>query len=105
MSNQKQLLNSTLRTQNSSIPKMPIIESSYKAKHIWKNPHFSTIYPSTLRKVEGVHYTRERIELPDGDFWIWIGVKVLFQANRWSYLHMDFWATLHDLYFGSGKIV
>lgn len=47
---------------------MPLIESSYKAKHIWRNPHFSTIYPSTLRKVEGVHYTRERIELPDGDF-------------------------------------
>lgn len=47
---------------------MPIIQTCYKPSHIWKDAHFSTIYPSTLRKVTGIQYKRERIELWDGDF-------------------------------------
>jgi uncharacterized protein len=47
---------------------MPIITSSYKAPLLFKNPHFSTLYASVLRKVDGVKYTRERLELSDGDF-------------------------------------
>lgn len=47
---------------------MPILQSSYLPPHIWRNPHVSTIYPSAFRKVNGVNYTRERLELSDGDF-------------------------------------
>lgn len=49
---------------------MPIIEtSSYKKKPaLLLNAHFETIYPSAFRKVEGVNYNRERLELSDGDF-------------------------------------
>ncbi|MES2520551.1 MAG: alpha/beta fold hydrolase [Bacteroidota bacterium] len=47
---------------------MPIIKSTYQPSHIWKNQHVSTIYPSIFRKINGVNYTRERLELSDGDF-------------------------------------
>jgi uncharacterized protein len=47
---------------------MPIINSTYQPSKIWQNPHFSTIYPSVFRTVKGVEYTRERMELSDGDF-------------------------------------
>jgi uncharacterized protein len=47
---------------------MPIIKSTYSPAPIWRNPHVSTIYPSAFRKVNGVNYTRERLELTDGDF-------------------------------------
>lgn len=47
---------------------MPILQSSYLPSRIWRNPHVSTIYPSAFRKVNGVNYTRERLELSDGDF-------------------------------------
>ena len=47
---------------------MPILQSSYKPSRIWRNPHVSTIYPSAFRKVNGVNYTREKLELSDGDF-------------------------------------
>ncbi len=47
---------------------MPIIQSTYHPSPIWRNPHVSTIYPSAFRKVKGVNYTRERLELSDGDF-------------------------------------
>jgi uncharacterized protein len=47
---------------------MPIITSTYHPSFIWRNPHVSTIYPSAFRKVLGVNYTRERLELSDGDF-------------------------------------
>ena len=32
------------------------------------NGHLQTIVPSTFRRVIGVHYQRERLETPDGDF-------------------------------------
>ncbi|PKK37763.1 hypothetical protein BWI96_04665 [Siphonobacter sp. SORGH_AS_0500] len=48
---------------------MPLItHSSYKAPKGFRNPHLSTIYPSTFRRVQGVTYVRERLELTDGDF-------------------------------------
>jgi predicted alpha/beta-fold hydrolase len=47
---------------------MPILKSSYLPSPIWRNPHVSTIYPSAFRKVVGVNYLREKLELSDGDF-------------------------------------
>ncbi|GAB2794845.1 alpha/beta fold hydrolase [Rhabdobacter roseus] len=49
---------------------MPVIHrSSYPgAPRYLYNGHLQTIVPSALRKVKGVVYERERLELPDGDF-------------------------------------
>ena len=47
---------------------MPVLNSSYTPPHLFKNGHFSTIYPNLFRKVNGVQQTRERVELDDGDF-------------------------------------
>ncbi|MHA7055644.1 YheT family hydrolase [Aquimarina sp. M1] len=47
---------------------MPIVESKYTPPFFFRNGHFSTIYPNLLRKVKGIHQTRERVELQDGDF-------------------------------------
>ncbi len=48
---------------------MPICKpSSYKAPAYFSNRHFQTIYPSLYRKVMGINYVRERLELDDGDF-------------------------------------
>ncbi|MFD2036039.1 YheT family hydrolase [Belliella marina] len=49
---------------------MPIVEnSSYSnpPKHLF-NGHLETIIPSIFRNIEGINYTRERIDTPDGDF-------------------------------------
>ena len=48
--------------------RMPIIKSTYKPPFHLRNGHLSTVLPSIYRKVEGVHYTRERIATPDDDF-------------------------------------
>jgi predicted alpha/beta-fold hydrolase len=48
---------------------MPIIKyADYQAPFWLPNGHLQTIYPSVFRKVEGVHFVRERIDTPDGDF-------------------------------------
>ena len=47
---------------------MPIIKPTYKAPLLFQNPHISTLYASVLRRVEGVNYIRERLNLSDGDF-------------------------------------
>ncbi len=48
---------------------MPILASSaYRPAAYLANGHLQTILPSTLRRVPEVHYRRERLELPDGDF-------------------------------------
>ena len=48
---------------------MPLIERSrYKPPLLFGNGQIQTFYPSLFRKVEPVDYTRERIEIPDGDF-------------------------------------
>lgn len=49
---------------------MPVIsESSYKRRPPFLfSPHLETIVPSAFRRVLGVSYGRERLELADGDF-------------------------------------
>lgn len=47
---------------------MPTVASSYKARGLFKNGHFSTIYSAKLRPIPQVLYSRKRLELPDGDF-------------------------------------
>ncbi|MEM6964264.1 MAG: alpha/beta fold hydrolase [Bacteroidota bacterium] len=48
---------------------MPILSSSYKNPPFYQfNGHLQTIIPGVFRKVKGVHYERERLELADGDF-------------------------------------
>ncbi len=49
---------------------MPIIEkSSYNTSPFYLfNGHLQTMIPSVFRNVEGIAYTRERINTPDGDF-------------------------------------
>jgi uncharacterized protein len=48
---------------------MPFIEhADYQAPFWLPEGHSQTIFPSIFRKVEGVHYVRERIMTDDGDF-------------------------------------
>ncbi|MFT5102435.1 MAG: putative alpha/beta-fold hydrolase [Candidatus Latescibacterota bacterium] len=47
---------------------MPIITSTFQAKGLFKNGHFSTIYSAKLRPIPKLDQERERLELPDGDF-------------------------------------
>ncbi|MFM8741590.1 MAG: YheT family hydrolase [Cytophagales bacterium] len=48
---------------------MPIIsQSSYHHPSYLFNGHVQTIVPSMFRKIEGIRYQRERLELADGDF-------------------------------------
>lgn len=48
---------------------MPLIEkSSYRKPFYLFNGHWETIVPSSFRKIKGVTYQRERLELIDGDF-------------------------------------
>jgi uncharacterized protein len=48
---------------------MPLIKNStYQKPFYLFNGHWETIVPSTFRKIKGVAYERERLELSDGDF-------------------------------------
>ena len=47
---------------------MPLIKSHYSPKLPFKNAHFSTIYSAKLRPSPKLIQTRERLQLPDGDF-------------------------------------
>jgi len=47
---------------------MPILPSSYRKPWVFFSNHIETIYPVLFRDVKEVLYTRERLELPDGDF-------------------------------------
>jgi predicted alpha/beta-fold hydrolase len=48
---------------------MPLVATSnYRPSPLIFSGHLQTIVPSTLRRVTGVTYRRERLELPDGDF-------------------------------------
>jgi predicted alpha/beta-fold hydrolase len=47
---------------------LPLVESTYSPAFFLKNAHLATIIPNKLRRIEGVTYTRERLELPDNDF-------------------------------------
>ncbi|MEJ2004154.1 MAG: alpha/beta fold hydrolase [Cyclobacteriaceae bacterium] len=41
---------------------------SYTAPNFYISPHLETIIPALFRRVANVHYERERISTPDGDF-------------------------------------
>lgn len=48
---------------------MPVVSNStYAPPFLFSNAHVQTVYPSLFRRVEGVEYTRKRIDTPDGDF-------------------------------------
>ncbi len=48
---------------------MPVYtNSSFKPPFYFRNNHLQTIFPALLRKVNGVKYQRQRLELSDGDF-------------------------------------
>ncbi len=48
---------------------MPVLPSpAYRPPLYQWNRHLQTILPNVFRKVEGVNYVRERIEMPDADF-------------------------------------
>lgn len=48
---------------------MPLLTQPAYRPPLWCRPaHINTIYPALLRQVKGVHYERERLDLPDGDF-------------------------------------
>ena len=48
---------------------MPLLPTpDYQRPFFYFNSHIETIWPSIFRKVEGVIYQRERLELADGDF-------------------------------------
>ncbi|GGW64529.1 hypothetical protein DFQ11_102100 [Winogradskyella epiphytica] len=47
---------------------MPIIDSTYKPPFWAKKSFVSTVYSGLVRSVNGIEQTRERIDLPDGDF-------------------------------------
>jgi len=47
---------------------LPLLESAYRPRGIFRNAHAGTVIPSLLRRVPAVSYVRERITTPDGDF-------------------------------------
>lgn len=48
---------------------MPVIpHSSYQPPYWLPNSHLQTIYPNIARRVNGIHFRRERIGTPDNDF-------------------------------------
>ena len=47
---------------------MPLVTSSYRAKGLFKNAHFSTIYSAKIRQAPRLVQTRERVTLSDSDF-------------------------------------
>ena len=64
---------------------MPVYtNSSFKPPFYFKNNHLQTIYPALLRRVNGVIYQRQRVEMNDGDFidldWSKVGSKKLLIA-------------------------
>lgn len=47
---------------------MPFVTSDYDPPWPFRNGHVQTIYAGLFRRVDAVHYERERIDTPDGDF-------------------------------------
>ena len=47
---------------------MPLIKSNYQKPSHLINAHWETIIPAVFRKVNGIDYRRERIDIFDGDF-------------------------------------
>lgn len=47
---------------------MPVFPCDYKSPPFFGSGHLQTVYPTLCRKIPSVHFRRERIETPDGDF-------------------------------------
>lgn len=47
---------------------MPLVTSVYNPPLLFRQADISTIYSGKIRQVKGVFQSRERMELPDGDF-------------------------------------
>jgi predicted alpha/beta-fold hydrolase len=48
---------------------VPLVSpSNYSPPFMFSNPHVQTVFPSLFRRVSGIHYQRQRIDTPDGDF-------------------------------------
>jgi len=48
---------------------MPFLrQDDYLPPLLFRNTYVNTIYPSLFRQVPDLHYQRERIDTPDGDF-------------------------------------
>jgi len=59
---------------------MPLIQnSSYKPSIIYKNGHISTIYCGRVKRFSPPNYTREKLELADGDF---LNIDYLVQNSK-----------------------
>lgn len=60
---------------------MPLLDSAYEPRGLFRNAHASTVIPSMLRRVLAPSYVRERLDLADGDFvdldWLQAGVRRL----------------------------
>ena len=57
---------------------MPIIESSFHPKFLFRNKHLSTIYPNFFKKDKN-NYTRITLDTPDNDF---IDLDVIFKDSK-----------------------
>ncbi|MCP4292228.1 MAG: alpha/beta fold hydrolase [bacterium] len=49
-------------------PEPPVNNSAYTASWVFRQTHFSTIYPTVFRAVPPIPFSRERLPTPDGDF-------------------------------------
>ena len=47
---------------------MPLLATDYNPPRLFRNGHLATIYSGLFRRIPGLDYRRERLELPDGDF-------------------------------------
>lgn len=61
---------------------MPLLESSYRPAFWFRNGHWATMYASKLRRLNSPYTSRERLELPDGDF---LDLDLIQQANSSKY--------------------
>jgi predicted alpha/beta-fold hydrolase len=66
---------------------MPLLKNpDYRAPFYLFNGHLETIVPSAFRKIRGVEYTRDRLELADGDFldldWLQGGARKLMIVSH-----------------------
>ncbi|MEZ4884039.1 MAG: alpha/beta fold hydrolase [Chitinophagales bacterium] len=71
-----------------------ILKSSYNNHPRWQfNRHLQTMMPSMFRKVEGIDYERERLEMDDGDFldldWVKTGSDKLVIVSHGLEGHSD----------------
>ena len=65
---------------------MPLVaQSTFRSLIGLGNPHLQTLLPAIARHIPPLPWSRERLELMDGDFLIWIG-SILGKADYSSFL-------------------